>query len=405
MKLRPSRPVGEALVSLAERVGAVAAPGRPIPDLRVTGVTLRSQDVVAGDLFAALPGASAHGARYAADAVQRGAVAVLTDPAGVELDGRRRRRAGAGAPDPARGARGRSPPPSTGIPRSTCASSASPARRARPPPPTWSRPGCARRERVAGLIGTVGIRIDGRDEPSALTTPEAPDLQALLAVMVERGVDTVVMEVSSHALTLGRVDAVHFAVGGFTNLSRDHLDFHPTMQDYLDAKARLFDPRIRHARRHFGDLCRRRRGPDHRGAGRCTRDGECRPGATRTGASRPCAPSRTAARSSWRSTPSGVHHGLRIALPGRYNVANGLLALALLDAVGVSPEQAAPGTANGHRAGPAAADRRRPGLPRPGRLRAQARCAARGARDATRADPRSAGRGVRRRRQPRPGQA
>ena len=50
------------------------------------------------------------------------------------------------------------------------------------------------------------------------------------------------MEVSSHALTLGRVDAVHFAVGGFTNLSRDHLDFHPTMEDYLDAKARLFDP-------------------------------------------------------------------------------------------------------------------------------------------------------------------
>ena len=85
MKLRPSRPVGEPLVPLAERVGAVATPGRPTADLRVTGVTLRSQDVVAGDLFGALPGASAHGARYAADAVARGAVAVLTDPAGVEL--------------------------------------------------------------------------------------------------------------------------------------------------------------------------------------------------------------------------------------------------------------------------------------------------------------------------------
>ena len=60
--------------------------------------------------------------------------------------------------------------------------------------------------------------------------------------MVERGVDTVVMEVSSHALTLGRVDGVNFAVGGFTNLSRDHLDFHPSMQDYFEAKARLFDP-------------------------------------------------------------------------------------------------------------------------------------------------------------------
>ena len=96
--------------------------------------------------------------------------------------------------------------------------------------------------RVAGLIGTIGIRIDGADIPSALTTPEAPALQAMFAAMAERGVDTVVMEVSSHALTLGRVDGTHFAVGGFTNLSRDHLDFHPTMADYFEAKAVLFDP-------------------------------------------------------------------------------------------------------------------------------------------------------------------
>ena len=96
--------------------------------------------------------------------------------------------------------------------------------------------------RTAGLIGTVGVRIDGADVPSALTTPEAPALQALLAVMAERGVDACVMEVSSHALSLGRVDGVRFAAGGFTNLSRDHLDFHPTMADYFEAKARLFDP-------------------------------------------------------------------------------------------------------------------------------------------------------------------
>ena len=111
--------------------------------------------------------------------------------------------------------------------------------------------------RVAGLIGTVGIRIAGEDQPSALTTPEAPDLQALLALMVERGVDTVVMEVSSHALSLGRVDGVEFAVGGFTNLSRDHLDFHPTMQDYFDTKARLFEPEIANARSRFGGVRRR----------------------------------------------------------------------------------------------------------------------------------------------------
>ena len=100
-------------------------------------------------------------------------------------------------------------------------------------------------DRTPGLIGTVGVRIAGADVPSALTTPEAPALQALLAVMAERGVDTAVMEVSSHALELGRTDGIRFAAGGFTNLSRDHLDFHPTMAAYFEAKARLFDERVR----------------------------------------------------------------------------------------------------------------------------------------------------------------
>ena len=254
--------------------------------------------------------------------------------------------------------------------------------------------------RVAGLIGTVGIRIDGRDEPSALTTPEAPDLQALLAVMVERGVDTVVMEVSSHALTLGRVDAVHFAVGGFTNLSRDHLDFHPTMEDYLDAKARLFDPES----------------PSHADVSVVCVDDEA--GRTIAGlVDRPVTVGDREGAADWRAEeihdvergaqqfvavdPAGVHHGLRIGLPGRYNVANCLLAVALLDAVGVSPETGRARPADGHRPRPPAADRPRPGLPGPRRLRAQAGRAARGARDAARADPWARRRGLRRRRQPR----
>jgi UDP-N-acetylmuramoyl-L-alanyl-D-glutamate--2,6-diaminopimelate ligase len=195
---------------------------------------------------------------------------------------------------------------------------------------------------VAGLIGTVGVRIDGRDQASTLTTPEAPDLQALLAVMVERGVDTVVMEVSSHALSLGRVDGVRFAVGGFTNLSRDHLDFHPTMQDYFDAKARLFAPGFA-TRAETSVICV---------------DDDA--GRTMAGlAADPVTVSATGQAADWRVEdvrllergaqefsavdPAGVHHGLRIALPGRYNVANCLLAAALLDAAGVSPEQAAPG--------------------------------------------------------------
>jgi UDP-N-acetylmuramoyl-L-alanyl-D-glutamate--2,6-diaminopimelate ligase len=341
MNLRPSRPAGEGLVALAERVRATAVSGPGAADVRVTGVTLRGQDARQGDLFAALPGASSHGAKYAADAVGRGAVAVLTDEAGVQIM--------AGSVSV--------PILVHATPRAVLGELAAgvygrPSERMRVIGVTGTsgkttttylvEAGLRSAGRVVGLVGTVGITIDGVVEPSSLTTPEAPDLQALFAVMVERGVDTVVMEVSSHALVQGRVDGVHFAVGGFTNLSRDHLDFHPTMEDYLDAKARLFDPRSStHA-----DV-----------SVVCIDDDGGRTIASR--ADRPVTVSASGGDGDWRVErvdvldgggqkflavdPAGVHHDLRIGLPGHYNVANGLLATALLDAVGVSPEQAAPG--------------------------------------------------------------
>src|SRR6201991_2779183 len=341
MNLRPNHPVGQALGRLAEQVRAVPAGGVAVPNVQVTGVTLRGQNAQPGDLFAALPGGSSHGGRYAADAVAQGAVAVLTDAAGVD----------------AIGGDFAVPVLLHSDPRSVLGELAAtvyghPSHRLRVIGVTGTsgkttttylvEAGLRSADRVTGLIGTVGIRIGGRDQPSALTTPEAPDLQALLAVMAEQGVDTVVMEVSSHALTLGRVDGVHFAVGGFTNLSRDHLDFHPTMQDYFDAKARLFDPESQtHAR--ISVIC------IDDDAGR----------AMARLAHHPVSVSATGRDADWRVEnidtvelgaqeflavdPAGVHHGLRIGLPGRYNVANCLLAAALLDAVGVSPEQAAPG--------------------------------------------------------------
>ena len=245
-------------------------------------------------------------------------------------------------------------------------------------------------DRVAGLIGTVGIRIAGEDLPSALTTPEAPDLQALLALMVEQGVDTVVMEVSSHALSLGRVDGVEFAVGGFTNLSRDHLDFHPTMEDYFDTKARLFDPESpTHAgtsvvcidddagramaalARRPGDGQRDRprrrlagRGRPHVGAGSRRRPGVLRRrprrGAPRTAdrAARPLQRRELSARRGAAATRSGCH-------PNRPRQACGMREVP----------------------GPAGAHRPRPGLPGAGRLRPQARRAARRAGDAARSRP------------------
>ncbi|MEN4478403.1 UDP-N-acetylmuramoyl-L-alanyl-D-glutamate--2,6-diaminopimelate ligase [Mycolicibacterium cosmeticum] len=338
MKLRPSHPTGELLATLAAHIGAGGAHS---PQTRVTGVTLRSQDVVPGDLFAALPGSRVHGARHAADAIAAGAVAVLTDPAGLAL-----LPAGHTAdvlvhPHP-RGVLGEVAAAVYGDPTRKLRVIGITGTSGKTTTTFLVEAGLRAAGRVAGLIGTVGIRIDGRDQPSSLTTPEAPDLQALFALMVEQGVDTVVMEVSSHALAQGRVDGVAFEVGGFTNLSRDHLDFHPTMADYLNAKARLFEPNS----------------PTHAAHAVVCVDDEW----GREIAARSVDPVRVATSgvdADWRIEeaqsvgqgaqefvavdPAGVHHRLRIGLPGRYNVANALLALALLDAVGVSPEQGAPG--------------------------------------------------------------
>jgi len=339
--LRPSAVPGARLPALAAQVGAVLADGGiAVPDVQVTGVTLRGQEVRPGDLFAALPGATTHGARYARDAIERGAVAVLTDADGFAEMG------ATTAPTLIH------PAPRTVLGDLAATVYGNPSERVTVVGITGTsgkttttymvEAGLRAGGRMAGLIGTIGIRIDGADIPSALTTPEAPALQAMLAEMAERGVDTVVMEVSSHALTLGRVDGTRFAVGAFTNLSRDHLDFHPTMADYFEAKALLFDP---------GSALRART------AVVCIDDDAGRAMAARAGDA--ITVSADGQPAHWRVTdvapmgaggqeftvvdPAGVWHRIGIRLPGRYNVANCLVALAILDAVGVSPEQAAPG--------------------------------------------------------------
>lgn len=93
----------------------------------------------------------------------------------------------------------------------------------------------------AGLLGTVTYRIGGEDREASRTTPEAPDVQRLLVEMLDRGARSAVMEVSSHALALKRVDGMRFAAAIFTNLTRDHLDFHADMEGYFLAKRRLFE--------------------------------------------------------------------------------------------------------------------------------------------------------------------
>jgi UDP-N-acetylmuramoyl-L-alanyl-D-glutamate--2,6-diaminopimelate ligase len=102
--------------------------------------------------------------------------------------------------------------------------------------------------RAAGLtpavVGTTGLRIDGRTAPLDRTTPEAPDLHRLLTDMLNDGINAVAMEVSSHGLDQDRVAGARFSCAVFTNLSQDHLDYHGTIEAYFQAKARLFTPEM-----------------------------------------------------------------------------------------------------------------------------------------------------------------
>jgi UDP-N-acetylmuramoyl-L-alanyl-D-glutamate--2,6-diaminopimelate ligase len=189
--------------------------------------------------------------------------------------------------------------------------------------------------RTTGLIGTVETRLGDLVVDSARTTPEATDLHAALATAVERGVDAVVMEVSSHALALGRVEGVRFAVGGFTNLGLDHLDFHADVADYFAAKARLFDGRcaveIVNIEDEYG---RRLRKPTSVTYGVDT--GQWHSSDIHDGGF---------AQTFTAHGPGGVAVAAGVAMPGRHNVANALLAIAALVAVGVDPVVAARGVA------------------------------------------------------------
>jgi UDP-N-acetylmuramoyl-L-alanyl-D-glutamate--2,6-diaminopimelate ligase len=244
--IRPAHPKQRPLSALSTLLGVrLAAVGHSFPPNELgflSGLTLDSRSVKPGDLYVALPGARVHGAAFCADAVAAGAVAVLTDPEG------RARAAASGVPvfvlaDP----RAR-------LGEIACWVYGDPSSRLRLIGVTGTsgkttstyliEAGLRAAGHLTGLVGGVEIRVGPERVASALTTPEAPDLQALFAVMVERGVTAAAMEVSSHSLALGRVAGTGFDVAVFTNLSQDHLDFHADLEDYFRAKAALFMPPV-----------------------------------------------------------------------------------------------------------------------------------------------------------------
>jgi UDP-N-acetylmuramoyl-L-alanyl-D-glutamate--2,6-diaminopimelate ligase len=207
----------------------------------VTGITHDSGAVQPGDLYAALPGSKHHGAEFCDQAAAAGAVAVFTDPAG------RDRAIRSGLPvfvvsDP-RARLGEVASWVYGNPSGRLLLIGVTGTSGKTSSTYLIESGLAEAGHLTGLIGGVETRIGGKVAPSKLTTPEATELQALLAVMTEQRVTAAVMEVSSHALALGRVGGASFEVAVFTNLSQDHLDFHTDMEDYFDTKATLFTPR------------------------------------------------------------------------------------------------------------------------------------------------------------------
>ncbi|AOZ73487.1 hypothetical protein BK816_05690 [Boudabousia tangfeifanii] len=221
-------------------------------------VSLDSQQVLPQGLFIALPGAKTHGIKYLAGALKLGATAVLTDPAGAEqafeagelpkdfvvlTHPQPRQIAGEVAaqifssPSQAvavygvTGTNGKTT--TTYLLRAALGAKNNPQAQDQPLVET----------KQCGVIGTVAVEIGGAKIPSVRTSVEAPLLQQLLAYAKEKSVPQLAIEVSSHALELGRVNATKFKVVGFLNLQRDHLDFHGTMEDYFQAKAKLFTPK------------------------------------------------------------------------------------------------------------------------------------------------------------------
>ena len=303
----------------------------------VTGVTMRAHDVRPGDLFAAVPGSKVHGADFAGEALAAGAAAVLTDSEGLT------RPAVAAAPVPVLV----HPEPRAVLGPVAAEVYGRPSERLRVLGVTGTsgkttvshliEAGLRAAGRSTGLIGTVLTRIGEQELPSSFTTPEAPDLQALFAVMADNGVTDVGMEVSSHALAYGRVDGTQFAVAAFTNLSQDHLDFHHDMEQYFGAKARLFDGRARVEVVCVDDAWGARLvGPET-----VTVSATGAPGAdwqAEDVVTEPDGHQRFVA-----VDPEGGRTAVRLRLPGMFNVANGLVALACLQAAGVEPGVAAPG--------------------------------------------------------------
>lgn len=319
----------------------------PADEAGIRGITLDSRRVAEGDLYAALPGANFHGAQFATSALEAGAVAVLTDQTGHDLA----RADGVEAPivvvPDVRAILGGASSWIYGHPSRELKMIGITGTDGKTTTAMLTEAGLRACGHVPGLIGTVVTRVGESQIRSVRTTPEAPDLHALLAYMCQQGATAAVMEVSSHAIALHRVDGVEFDVAVFTNLGHDHLDFHGTVENYFQTKAKLFEPGYS----KVGVIC-----VDDRWGARLAADREI-PVQTYSVAPGPGVENPQAAdwwveglvwdNSGWHyrlNTPtSSLDTGCQ--LPGVFNVRNAIAAVAAIAAVGGAPVDVAAGVA------------------------------------------------------------
>ena len=227
MTLRPAKVDGKTLSSFDPKLFN--------SDVVITGVSINASEVKSGDLFIALPGTKTHGMNFIDQAISNGAVAVLSDrkiesKIPVFID-----------PSP-RNLVGSISDWAYNKPFSKLAAVGITGTNGKTTTSNLVKQLWELNNINSGLIGTLGVEI-GEDKIAGVrTTPEADELQALAAVMVERGNTHLAMEVSSIAIDQGRINSAKYKVVAFSNLTQDHLDYHKSMDQYFDAKAKLFTP-------------------------------------------------------------------------------------------------------------------------------------------------------------------
>lgn len=228
---------GSALSQLANLVS-----GSHTGEATVLGITHDSRSVLPGDLYVALLGANSHGIDFIDEAISNGAVAVASDSHGVSIAKHK------GIPvielSNAREDMAKLAAEVYGHPEKKLELVGVTGTNGKTTTTHILRSIFLDAKKQVGVIGTLGTYLNEEHMPGARTTPESTDLYATLAVMAERGITHVFMEVSSHALILNRVSGIKFDVAIFTNLTQDHLDFHGSMDNYFSAKALLFTPEL-----------------------------------------------------------------------------------------------------------------------------------------------------------------